>query len=145
MVDRSALKTNQASIVVLLLAAFILDLPLLVALVAAAMIVGSAWPEAGPFRQLYQRVLLPAGILHPRPAQEDPAPHRFAMGLGAACLVVATALLVLGAAFAGWAFAWLVILLAGVNLALGFCAGCFVHYQLWRLGVLRTAHREGHA
>ncbi len=87
MVDRSALSTNQASIVVLLLAAFILNLPVLVALVAAAMIVGTAWPAAGPFRQLYLRVLRPAGVLRAHPVQEDPAPHRFAMGMGAGCLV----------------------------------------------------------
>jgi hypothetical protein len=145
MVDRSALATNQASIVVLLLAAFILNLPALVALVGLAMIVGSAWPAAGPFRLLYLHALRPAGLLRARPVAEDPAPHRFAMGMGAGCLVVATALFAAGGATAGWAVAWLVVVLAGVNLTVGFCAGCFVHYQLRRLGVLRPAQREGHA
>ena len=72
MVDRSALKTNQASIVVLLLAAFILDVPALVALVALAMIVGTAWPAAGPFRLLYLHVLRPAGSCAPTRSRKTP-------------------------------------------------------------------------
>jgi hypothetical protein len=31
--------------------------------------------------------------------------------------------------------AWVVVVLAALNLFLGFCAGCFVYYQLNRLGV----------
>ena len=52
-------------------------------------------------------------------------------------MVVALALLtlLLGYAVLGWALTWLVIVLAGLNLFLGFCAGCFVYYQLARLGV----------
>jgi hypothetical protein len=145
MVDYTALKTNQVGIVILLLAAFILDLPVLVPLVALAMTVGTIWASAGPFRLLYVHVLRPAGVLRPRPVAEDPAPHRFALGMGAGCLVGSTALLAAGIATAGWAVAWLVILLAGVNVSIGFCAGCFVHYQLRRLGVLGPARREGHA
>ena len=34
---------------------------------------------------------------------------------------------------AGWALAIVVIVLAAINLIFGFCAGCFVYFQLARL------------
>jgi hypothetical protein len=43
--------------------------------------------------------------------------------------------LVVQATALGWALAWLVVVLAALNLFLGFCAGCFVYYQLNRLQV----------
>ena len=49
-------------------------------------------------------------------------------------LVVATVLLWSGAAVAGWVLAWVVVVLAGANLFLGFCLGCFLYYQLARRG-----------
>jgi hypothetical protein len=33
----------------------------------------------------------------------------------------------------GWALGWLVVALALANLLFGFCAGCFIFYQLRRL------------
>jgi hypothetical protein len=50
--------------------------------------------------------------------------------------VLATILLAVGAPTIGWALGWVVVVLAGVNLFLGFCAGCFIHYQLARRGLL---------
>ena len=35
----------------------------------------------------------------------------------------------------GWGLVWLVIALAALNLFLGFCVGCFVYYQLNKLGL----------
>lgn len=146
-VDRTALKFNQLSIVALLLAGFVLNWPALVVLVCAAMLLGTAVPAYGPFRLFYQRVLLSAGIARlmagvaPRAeiVDDDPAPHRFAMGMGAGCLVVAVLLFVSGISTGGWAVSWLVTLLAAVNLVFGFCAGCFVYFQLGRLGILKPA------
>jgi hypothetical protein len=144
MVDRTALKVNQASIVTLVTVAFILDLPGLVALVAVALAIGLFAPDLGPFRLLYARALRPAGILKPVVVRESPAPHRFAQGIGTICLSLAFVLLAAGMATAGWALAWLVVVLAAVNLFFGFCAGCFLHYQLGRSGLL-GARRGGAA
>jgi hypothetical protein len=41
----------------------------------------------------------------------------------------------LGAPVLGWALTGVVVALAAVNLFLGFCAGCFMYYQLGRIGV----------
>ncbi len=140
-VDRTALKVNQVAIVGLLALAFVLQGVWLVALTAAAMAIGAAWPEAGPFRLAYARVLRPAGLLRPAVVEDDPAPHRFALGMGSACLGVALLCFLVGLPVLGWAFSLLVVALAGVNLFAGFCLGCFVHYQLARRGLLRSARR----
>jgi len=124
-VDRTALKVNQAGIVVTLLAAFLLAalwprLWLAVPVLAAVMLVGVLEPRAALFRQLYLRVLRPAGWLRARPAEESPRPHAFAQLLGGVFLVLASLAFLLAVPVIAWALAWIVLLLAFVNLAFGF-------------------------
>lgn len=132
-VDRAALRTNQAFIIALLALAFVAAQPWLVAFVCAVMALGTALPQAALFQRIYRDVLRPAGLLKPDVHEEDPAPHRFAQGMGAAVLLAASVALFAGAATLGWGLAFVVIALAAVNLFFGFCAGCFVYFQLARL------------
>ena len=139
-VDTTAIKFNQASIVTLNLLAYVLDLPWLVLLVGAVLAVGTIWPGAALFKQTYLRVLKPLGLLKPHVIDDDPAPHRFAQGLGAAFLGLSSlALLALNATSLGWGLAGIVVVLASINLFFNFCAGCFLYYQLARLGLIRRA------
>lgn len=131
--DRTALRFNQGSIIVLLTAAFLLDQPWLVLLVAAVMALGTIAAPLALFQRLYRDVLRPAGLLRPDVHVEDAAPHRFAQGMGAAVLLAAVLALFAGAPLVGWALALVVVALAAVNLLFGFCAGCFVFFQLQRL------------
>lgn len=137
-VDHSALRTNQAFIIGLLLIGFLISSWVLVAFVCAVMIIGTIWPSAGLFKLVYNRILKPAKLVKPDVIQDNPEPHLFAQGMGGAFLLAATAALLAGATVLGWALTWIVILLAGVNLFLGFCAGCAVYYQLNRMGVRGT-------
>ena len=132
-VDRTALRTNQAFIIALLALAFVAAQPWLVAFVCAVMALGTAVPQAALFQRIYRDVLRPAGLLKPDVHEEDPAPHRFAQGMGAAVLLAASVALFAGATTFGWGLAFVVIALAAVNLFFGFCAGCFVYFQLARL------------
>lgn len=132
-VDRTALRTNQAFIIALLALAFVAAQPWLVAFVCAVMALGTAVPQAALFQRIYRDVLRPAGLLKPDVHEEDPAPHRFAQGMGAAVLLAASVALFAGATTLGWGLAFVVIALAAVNLFFGFCAGCFVYFQLARL------------
>jgi len=134
-VDHTALRFNQAMIIALLLAAFLLNWTWLVALTAAVMLIGTIWPAAGLFKLIYARLLKPAGLLRPDVIQDDPAPHLFAQGLGGLVLLAATAVLIAGAPLAGWTLAGVVVVLAAVNLFLRFCLGCFIYYQLARRGI----------
>ena len=131
--DRTALRVNQASIIVLLAVGFVLDQAWLVAFVCAVMAVGTAFPRAALFQRFYRDVLRPAGLLRPDMQIEDGAPHRFAQGLGALVLLAASIALFAGAAALGWGLAFVVIALAAINLIFGFCVGCFVYFQLHRL------------
>jgi hypothetical protein len=131
--DRTAVKVNQAAIILLLAMAFVTTLPWLVAVVAVIMALGTAQPQLALFQRLYHAVLKPAGLLKPDVHVEDAAPHRFAQGMGASVLVVAAVALLAGAELLGWSLALLVAVLAAVNLFFGFCAGCFVYAQLARL------------
>jgi hypothetical protein len=132
-VDRTALRVNQAFIIGFLVLAFLLDQPWLVAFVCVVMAIGTAIPQAALFQRIYRDVLRPAGLLKPDVQQEEAAPHRFAQGMGAAVLLIATLALFAGAAALGWGLSFVVIALAAVNLFFGFCAGCFVYFQLQRL------------
>ncbi|MCS6963244.1 DUF4395 domain-containing protein [Thermoflexus sp.] len=134
-VDHTALRFNQASIITLSVLGWVLNQPALVAFVALVMLVGTAVPAAALFQQIYFRVLRPRGWLRPRVLTDNPEPHRFAQGLGGTVLALGVILLFLGYAAIGWALTWAVIVLAALNLFFGFCAGCFVYYQLNRLGV----------
>ena len=94
-------------------------------------------PSRSLFRLLYQRAALPLGVVRPRVIPDDPAPHRFAQGVGAAFLAASTLALFVGAGVVGWVLAGIVAALALLNVVAGFCAGCFVYYQLARRGWLR--------
>ena len=139
-VDQNALRTNQAFIITLLLLAFVVDVPLLVAFVSIVLAIGTAIPQAALFKRIYKNGLVPAGILKPDVVEDNPEPHNFSQGLGAAFTGLSFVALIAGATGLGWALSWLVIVLASLNLFVGFCAGCFMYYQLSRRNVPGFAH-----
>jgi hypothetical protein len=133
-VDHTALKTNQLIIIVLDLLAFILGLPGIALGVAVVMGLGTIFGKPG-FYPVYAGILKPLGWAKPDILRDNPEPHRFAQGFGAAVLLGGSAALLAGLPVLGWSLVWLVILLASLNAFAGFCAGCFVYYQLARFGV----------
>lgn len=134
-VDHSALRTNQAFIIGLLGLAFVLNVPWLVGLVSVVMLVGTFVPQAALFKLVYLRGLKPTGLLKPDIIPDNPEPHNFAQGLGGLFTAVSFVALLSGLSGLGWALAGLVIVLAALNLFAGFCAGCFMYYQLHRYNV----------
>jgi hypothetical protein len=134
-VDHSALRTNQALIIGLLIAGYVLDAPLVVALVCAVMLIGTAFPKAGLFKALYTYGLKPAGLVRPDVRIDNPEPHLFAQGVGGAVLLVAVLAFLAGVPALGWGLALIVVALASLNLFAGVCVGCLMYYQFNRLGV----------
>jgi hypothetical protein len=139
-VDQSALKVNQGFIIGLLLLAFVVDSTWLVAFVGVVMLLGTAVPSLSLFKRIYQHILKPAGLIHPQIIIDNPEPHRFAQGFGGVVVGLAVLALVSGQTILGWSLAGLVVVLAALNLFLGFCAGCFLYYQLNKLGVPGFSH-----
>lgn len=141
-VDHSALKVNQTGIIVTVLVAFLgsaLYRPLLVLipLLAIVLLLGTFVPRLALFKQIYFKVLKPAGVVRPHVVQDRPEPHNFAQGLGGVFLAIASVFLIPLPAI-GLALALLVAVLAFVNLAFGYCLGCQIFFQLERRGLLRV-------
>ena len=142
-VDHSALKVNQAGIILTVLvalagSAFSWVFLLLIPALAVVMLLGTWRPDVALFKQLYFKFLKPRGIVKPRPLEDSPTPHNFAQGLGGVFVLIATVLLPFSVAL-GLAVSILVAVLAFINLAFGYCVGCQVYFLLGRTGVLRQA------
>lgn len=143
-VDTHLAKFSQACTVLLTGLAFLLNQPWLVLITAVIMTLSALAPTISPYRLLYRDIILPLHLLKPRIVEDDPAPHRFAQGVGAAFLIASSIVLFfLHASVVGWALDLIVFVLAAVNLTVGFCAGCFVYYHLGRLGLLPRVRYEG--
>jgi hypothetical protein len=143
-VDTHLAKFSQAVTVLLSALAFLLNQPIIVAIAALILTLAAIVPSVSPFRLAYRYLVLPLHLLRPRIVEDDPAPHRFAQGVGAAFLIASSLLLYLTSASAvGWALDLIVFVLAAINLTVGFCAGCFVYYHLGRLGILPRVRYEG--
>jgi hypothetical protein len=143
-VDTTLGKFSQASTVVLTALAFLFNAPFLVLLTAIIMVLSALTPQASPYRWLYQWIAVPLHLLKPRIVEDDPAPHRFAQGVGAIFLLASSVFLFLTPlTTVGWTLDIIVFVLAGINLTVGFCAGCFVYYHLGRLGLLPRVRYDG--
>ncbi|HEV2414337.1 MAG TPA: DUF4395 domain-containing protein [Candidatus Dormibacteraeota bacterium] len=141
-VDHSALKVNQAGIIVTVLVAFVGSAVfrpalVLIPLLAVALLLGTFVPSLAVFKQLYFQVLKPRGIVKPRPVQDRPEPHNFAQGLGGVFLAIASVFLI-PVPVIGLALALLVAVLAFVNFAFGYCLGCQIFFQLEKRGLVRA-------
>ncbi len=137
--DENALRVNQATLIILLVVGFVLNEPFLALFVALVLALGTFLGVPG-FVPVYRYILKPMNIVKPRIVNDDPAPHRFAQGVGAAFTLAGALLALLGMALAGWGLVWVVIALAGINLFTGFCAGCFMYYWINRI---RSRHAHG--
>ena len=143
-VDTHLAKFSQACTVALAGLAFIFSRPVIVLIAAIVLTLAALVPDVSPYRLLYRGIVLALGLWKPRVVEDDPAPHRFAQGVGAVFLIAATLVLFLTHAYAvGWALDLIVFVLAAINLTVGFCAGCFVYYHLGRLGILPRVRYEG--
>ncbi|MBA2394263.1 MAG: DUF4395 domain-containing protein [Ktedonobacteraceae bacterium] len=143
-VDIHLAKFTQVCIVVLTAVAFIVQWPVLVLVVMLCMAISVVALAASPFRLLYKSIIVPLHVLQPRIVEDDPAPHRFAQGSGTLFLLAGTLVLFFTPAIAlGWTLDLIVFVLAGINLTVGFCAGCFVYFHLGRLGILPKVRYEG--
>ncbi|MBZ0280797.1 MAG: DUF4395 domain-containing protein [Anaerolineae bacterium] len=139
-VDQNGLKTGQAATIILLILAFVLNSPLLVAVVAVAQLLGALDVPFAPYRLLYQQVVKPSGLVKPNVVIDNPEPHRFAMLVGAVFNGMATLALLANAPAIGWVLVAIVVVLANLNFWLNFCAGCWMYYQFHRLGVPGFTH-----
>jgi len=132
--DHSAIKTGQALAIVILVVAYIADRWEPVAALAGVFFITSLVFEWGPFALAYRFVLKPAGLVKPDLRADHSQPHRFGQAVGAVSAALAAALLYLQHAMAGWVLVWVLIALTAVSF-MGWCIGCFIYYQMNRIGL----------
>ena len=71
---------------------------------------------------------------------DNPEPYRFAQGLDGVVIALGLAALMTAHATLGWTLVLLVAAIEAVSLRLRSCAGCFLYYQLNRLGMPGFRH-----
>lgn len=131
MIDPRGHRFSAGLSVVVLAAAFVLNLPVVVAAVALALavssafgtrywILGRAWP---PVRRML-RVGPPAEL-------ESEYPPRFAQALGAIGLGLASVCFLLGFGLLGWLVTATVAGLQSVLALTGYCLGCRLYFLRW--------------
>lgn len=139
-IDPRGPRFGQALTGSLTLAAFLLDLPELVAglafLLGAGSVLGSRF---NVWAQLYKRLVQP--WLEPPGELEHPAPPRFAMCLGFVFLSAAAMTLIPLAGYVpvwiGWALTLAVSGLALLAAVTGLCIGCELYVRIQRLRARR--------
>lgn len=114
----------------LLIGAFVLNLPVAVPAVGLLMFASSAfgtqyWLLGKPWPYLCRALRL--GSVEP----EHEYPPRFAQALGVVCLTLATVLFLVGLPLGGWVFAGLVVALQTLLAVTGFCLGCRLYFLRW--------------
>jgi hypothetical protein len=134
LVDHTALKLNQITIIILNITAFILDEPWLAVITALFLLAGTFIGKPG-FLFVYSKILRPMGLAKPRIYEDNPEPHRFSQGLGGTLILAGSLALLAGATLIGWTLIWLVTILAALNAFGGFCVGCFAYYWLARFNI----------
>lgn len=90
-------------------------------------------PRLSPLGQFATRVVAPRlgrAVLVPGP------PKRFAQGIGVGFSLAALILAALGATAAAAVVLAVLVVFAGLESILGFCAGCFVFGRLMRAGII---------
>ena len=115
---------------VILAAAFVFNLPIVVALVGLALGVSSAfgtryWLLGKPWPVIRRALRLGPTEL------EHEYPPRFAQALGFICLTLATVAFVVAVPIVGWALAFAVVGLQTLLAVTGICVGCRLYFLRW--------------
>ncbi len=134
-VDHSAMRVNQAVLIIFLVLAFIFNQPLPVFLSCAVMLTGSFLLRKPGFGFIYTNLLKPSGLVKPDVIQDNREPHIFAQVVGGIFLLAASVAFFSGLTTLGWVLSWIVTALAALNLFAGFCVGCAMYYWLNHLNV----------
>ena len=133
-VDHSALKVNQIVIISLNVLAFIFNLPILTAIVAVFLGIGSLL-KMPAFGFIYKNALKSWGWVKPEVLDDNPEPHRFAQIVGFVFETGGTLALYTGAPVLGWVLIWIMVALPALNAFGGFCVGCAVYYWLGKINI----------
>ncbi len=133
-VDHFAIKTGQLLAIATLLAAFLFGRWEPIAVLAVVFLITGLVYPLGPFVLMYRLLLKPLGIVKPDLRRDNIQSHQFGQAVGAASAALAAFAVFSGYRYAGWTLTWILIVLTAISFK-GWCIGCFLYYQLNRLGL----------
>jgi hypothetical protein len=133
-VDHAEIKLGQIFTMLMSVAAFVLAEPAYLIVLGGIFLVTGLYRPLSPFVFVYRHVAQPLGLMRSDYRLDNIQPHAFGQIIGAITVALAVALLQMGYATAGWAIVWILFGLTLISY-LGWCIGCFLYYQLYRLGL----------
>lgn len=133
-VDHSAIKTGQLLSIATLLAALMLGRWEIVGALAIIFLITALINPLGPFVLFYRLLLKPVGLVKPDMRIDNLQPHLFGQAVGAASAAIAAFALYAGYAQAGWILVGVLVALTAISFK-GWCIGCFLYYQMNRMGL----------
>jgi hypothetical protein len=133
-VDHAEIKLGQILTMLLSVAAAVFAEPVYLIVLGGIFLVTAAYRPLSPFVLIYRYVVKPLGLIRSDYRLDNIQSHAFGQFVGAITVMVALALLYMGYRQAGWAIVWVLFSLTLISY-LGWCVGCFLYYQLYRLGL----------
>ena len=133
-VDHAAIKTGQLLSIAMLIGAFGADRWEPVALLAVIFLLTSLFWQWGPFTLVYRLLLKPLGWVRADVRVDNTQSHQFGQAIGALSAALAAVALYAGYTILGWGMVWILIALTALSF-MGWCIGCFIYFQLYRLGL----------
>ena len=122
---------------------------LTMAISAAALVMQQTWPlmllggvfllsgtlrSVSPFTLLYRWLVSPLQLMKSDYRLDNIQPHKFGQLIGALTVAIALGLIAFGQPMVGWGVVTVLIGLTFTSFA-GWCVGCFLYFQLNRLGL----------
>jgi len=133
-VDHAELKMGQILTIIFSGSALALQNQTPLVILGSIFLLSGTVRSISPFSILYRWLIKPVGLMQSDYRIDNIQPHKFGQLVGALTVAIAMGLMHLGYPLAGWGVVVILIALTAISYA-GWCIGCFMYYQLNRLGL----------
>lgn len=133
-VDHAEIKMGQVLTIIISGIALALQNIIPLIILAGIFLLSGTVRSISPFSLLYRWIIKPLGIIKSDYRLDNIQPHKFGQLVGVITVVLALALMQFGYTTAGWIIVGVLIALTATSYA-GWCVGCYMYYQINRLGL----------
>lgn len=133
-VDHAEIKLGQLLTIGIAGAALGMQNTLPLMLLGGVFLLSGSVRVISPFTLLYRWVVSPLRLMRSDYRLDNIQPHKFGQWVGALTVLIALGLIEYVSPLAGWLVVVVLIALTAISYA-GWCVGCFMYYQLNRLGL----------
>lgn len=133
-VDHAEIKLGQILTIGISTIALVMQDPTPLIILGIIFLLSGTVRVISPFSIIYHYIIKPTGIMKSDYRLDNIQPHKFGQLVGVLTVAIAVALIQLGYPLTGWGVVVVLIALTVISYA-GWCIGCFIYYQLNRLGL----------